>query len=1208
MTLTPFKRSSSTQRATSDVWIVATKGPDCGPHLLLTRGRYSIGRGDCDLSTSDPGLSRHHADLVVDKTCISLLHVTGPTTFECSGTEQKPRLLGVGDEFSLGNTTFKIFSTRAAANGRYSHDRAAPWPPTVTLLPRPASGSRPWLMMATAALPLVIGIILALTMESWFFLAFSAFGLVTGGVPAVIELSARRRLRRRINGTSTQRVREIEDLVPPVGLQVLYSLVRTGTSTYPRQQIQVSHPVRLGEGKVLPPVTLDPASERGPQILPISGPVILTVSAREVGILSGTTAALGPLIRSVVLQLARGCTLANSTLLIVGKTDCLPTEVRFMSSVSASSDVDKAIGQLPELQTSSVVLTTFGTTGTDRLAAAISDIGDHGHPPALIMMLPTSDRTADWSLDVADSRLRRSGEEIIVSLDGISSSTLSQACLATQGELQLPTSDDHQCTGGATPEPQRRISAPIIAWQGSTESSLLSQFGSWEGNPVSLDFVHDGPHVLVAGTTGSGKSELLKAMTLDLICRYGPDQLSMLLLDFKGGATLGPYAETPHCQTLVTDLNAESGERVLDGLRVELQRRESLFREVKAEDYLRYRGIVSPSAAPLPRLLVVVDEFRILSDELPDAVPELMRIATVGRSLGVHLLLATQRPQGVVTVSMRANINTVITLRLLSSLDSNEILGTSAAAELPASLPGLGFMRRAGETPLPFRSLPVEDAEPVWSVQQIGPSFQDCRRVATIHGGPRADSSPAAVLERRTADIPAPRLPVASFAAPLPTELHAVARRFRTQRPPGAIALGLVDDIQRQRLTTLWWTPENQRRIAIVAGPGSSASASLLGLLFTLTHSQPERHIYILDGAGHFGTAAGEPRVAGFVHAGEAERVQELLDVMEAPSTTSYGPAATRILIVSGLAVWASVLGVAEFASLDDRLAGLARTVERQNACVIVIGDRDLVSSRFHALADHRLYLRFGLGQETVMGWPKLKSTGPYPGRAVWTSPLTDEQGVIVQLCTPLPSLPTTVGPPAALPLRRCHRLPTQVAADQLSGAESRLGRYPMGLSAPDHRLWTWTPGRVGLILGGQKTGKSSLLRLIATLFDGSTNIRRLIDPRSAAPDLLLLDEVLGLGDCELAHVDALIRSGTHVVMTAEPDRVGLARLPAVVRMLPPAAILLLNPRQASDGDFPGWRIRPQQQVLPGRALVMSEGTLNQVQCAFVDDGQGLAS
>lgn len=1204
LTLTPFRRPRKPPASTSEIWLVAIKGPDCGPYLLLTRGRYSIGRGDCDLSTSDPALSRHHADIIVDKTSITLLEIPGTAVTDRAAPHPKRRLLGADDEFSLGDTTFRVLSIQADGMELSTHDRRVLWPPPPTHISRPASGSRPWLMIATAGLPLIIGLALALTLGSWFFLAFSAFGLVTGGVPAGIELIARRRLRRRIRSIVTQRIHTLEHTVPPVGLQILQAMVETRAAKPPRRTSGVSHPLRLGSGKVAPPVVLEPPSERGPQVQSVDGPVIITVSPGELGILSGSEPSLGPVLRSSVIQLSYACSLTGSTLLIVGRGDCLPTEVRFLPCVRACNDVDEAIPLLPTLCASSVVLVMFGVSCTERLVTAIRNIDSSWPPPALILAVPTSDARADWNLDVTKSTLSRAEDLVLMAVDGISSPTLAAACTAGLHELEFSRARSTSLDR-AFQAPRRNLADLGPVWQGSSADSLQTQFGNWEGIPVSLDFVGDGPHVLITGTTGSGKSELLKAITMDLVCRYGPDQLSLLLLDFKGGSALGPFAETPHCQNLVTDLNAESSERVLGSLRVELQRRESLFREANAEDYAGYRSRAASAAQPLPRLLVMVDELRVLSDELPDAVPELIRIATVGRSLGVHLLLATQRPQGVVTPSMRANINTIITLRLLSPLESNELLGTSAAAELSASSPGLGFMRRAGDPPVPFRALPLEQNAPAWKVQEIGPSFQDCRLVATIHGTPPADSSPGAVLRRKTADVPDPPFPVTSFAAPLPNELHSIPRRFRIHQPKGSIALGLIDDIQRQRLTPLWLTPELQRRVAVIAGPASSAAATLLGVFDSLIQAEQERHIYVLDGAGHFGAAAGSPRVAGFVSCGEPERVHELLDVFEAAPDAVEEQTATRILLVSGLAVWSAELGASEFAALDDRLAALARRTERENTCIIVTGDRDLTSSRFHSLADHRIYLRFGLGQETVMGWPKLKNTGPYPGRAVWTSPITEEQGVVVQLRTPVASTIYAPGPPTALPQRTCHALPSQVRADQVPSISSGLGRYPIGLLAPDHRTWSWAPGRVGLILGGTGTGKSNLLGLIAAQLGPEFDIRYSMDQLTDEPGLLLLDDVLELTDSELTHVDALIRSGTHVVMSASPERVGLVRLPPAARMLPAAAMLLLNPRQASDGDFPGWRFRPHQRCQPGRALVMRDGTLAQVQCALLGVGDG---
>lgn len=1204
LTLTPFSRPPSSSSSSAEVWLVAVKGPDCGQHLHLARGTYSIGRGECDLHALDPGLSRHHADIVVDRTSIALFQASETSALVPGTSTGTPQLLALGDEFVLGNTTFRIcpIQPEGSAEGAAT---ATIWPPATTSLRGSTTAGRPWLMMTTAVLPLIIGIVLALTLGSWIFLAFSALGLVTGGIPAASELAARKKLRRHICNLSAERIAEIERLVPPVGLRAFRSSDSSGLAI---DMAATEHPLRYGSGSVLPPLTLDPPTDRGPQIVRVPGPVVVTVSPGSLGLIAGAGGLLEAVIRSTVLQLAYSCSRADASLVIVGGAGELPPETRYLPGVRACQNVEGAHAILDGLSPGSVVMAMPGLRDVERLLSMVASVAGSRKSPGVILTGAGQHESANWILDTTASCLGGRDPDLPVSLDGISKPTLAGAAIAAEREIRSGTTPLVGAGSPHRPEPGRRPEDPKIVWKSSSESSLLCRLGGSSEGLRNLDFVSDGPHVLVTGTTGSGKSELLKSMTMDLVCTYGPDQLALVLLDFKGGATLGRYSGTPHCQSLVTDLNVESGERILEGLRVELRRRESVFREADAEDYPRYRRQAPPDAQPIPRLLVIVDEFRVLTDEMPDAVQELMRIATVGRSLGVHLLLSTQRPQGVVTASMRANINTVISLRLLSAIDSQELLGSPVAAELPATTPGLGFMRRAGEAPRHFRSVPVDPEAPIWSVRQIGPDFQDSRVVATVHGREASTTSPSRILAAMTSGSSSPPLPAVSFTPPLPSDVHGIPEMLRRERPHGAIALGLIDDLAHQRVSPLWWHPEKQRRLAVVSGPGSTAPAALLSVLQSLARVEPERHIYVLDGAGYFSSAAKLPRVAGYVGAEEPERVPQLLGVFADPSTGSAVSPATRVLLVSGMAAWAAAMGASAFAALDDQLAALARASEQRNTCLIVIGDRDLMSSRYLALAEHRLYLRFGLGHETIMGWPRLRNTAPFPGRAVWTEPAIDEQGVVAQLCTPPPSSPYGAGPEAHLPLRSCLPLPARVVHNHLSPDGGSPGRYPVGLIGPDNRAWTWEPGPVGVVLGGPSSGKSGLLRLLAHQLGEHVHVGHDVDSERPAPDVLLLDDVLELTDQQLARLDVMIRAGTHVVMTAGPDRTGLMRLPAAARMLPSSAFLVLNPRQASDGEVPGWRLQPHQQAQPGRAVAMVNGTLTQLQCAYVDNGPRAAS
>lgn len=1203
LTLTPFKRSATPGPSTAAVVLLAAKGPDCGQHFSLTRGCYSIGRNDCDLHVLDPAMSRHHADIIVDHTSIELVRATGVPADPDQQGKGEPQFLSLGDEFVLGDTTFRLCPARPRTPDAVTQAQP-PWPPPVTTLRPTSATSRPWLTLTTALLPLAIGVVLALTLGSWIFMAFSALGLVTGGIPATHEISSRRKMRRRIRRLSADLISDLERRIPPIGIQVLYRNPSvSGTRCSNKQHAtSTTHPLRFGSGCVMPPLEIDPPTYRGPQVHPARGPVITDVSPGGLGVLAGAGSMLGPVIRAVTLQLASSCSRTDSSLIIVGSTDLLPAEVRYLPGVRACDGLADRHIQFESLPRGSVVIAMPGFTDMDRLESlARSTAGDRRGPSLILTGINRHDR-ADWTLDTATSTFRDGDRVIHVHLDGLSRSTMASAAIAADPEVVTGSGPRGGLGRSGSTDGAQLDTRSGSPWSGSSASALRCRIGHSADGACDLDFVGDGPHALVIGTTGAGKSELLKSMITDLQHRYGPDQLALVLLDFKGGSTLGPYAETPHCQSLVTDLNAESGERVLAGLRIELQRRESIFRESNVEDYTGYRRLALSEAPPLPRLLVIVDEFRILSDELPDAVQELMRIATVGRSLGMHLLLSTQRPQGVVTASMRANINSVISLRLLSPSDSQELLGSSVAAEIPVSAPGTGFFRRAGEELRPFRSVPVEQPKPSWKILELGPEFQDCHTVATIHGQSAEATSPAMKLAALTSNLACPTMPVSSFAQPLPDELQVLPDHLRREPSDGAIALGMVDDLENQRLSALWWSPEKQRRLGIIAAPGSAASSTLLYMLRELATDEPERHVYLLDGTGAFSPVAALPRVAGYVGTGEPERIQELLDVFTLDGNSPGGPAATRVLVVSGLAAWSAVMGASDFAVLDDRLAALARSAEQRNACLIVLGDRDLMSSRYLALAEHRLYIRFGLGAETTMGWPKLRSTAPLPGRAVWTSPDVDGKGAIVQLCAQLPSGPEIPGPTAKLPVQRCSPLPTTVAVSALGTTHARPGRYPVAVIGPDNRPWIWEPGPVGLILGGPGTGKTSVIKLLADRLKQHVTIAFTVEQDCAPPDVLLLDDVLELPDAELTRIEAMIRAGTRVVMSADPDRSRLMRLPAAARMLSSNAFLLLNPRQAADGDVPGWRIRPHLTEIPGRAVAMVHGTLVQVQCAQAHD------
>ncbi|WP_181273200.1 FtsK/SpoIIIE domain-containing protein [Brevibacterium oceani] len=198
---------------------------------------------------------------------------------------------------------------------------------------------------------------------------------------------------------------------------------------------------------------------------------------------------------------------------------------------------------------------------------------------------------------------------------------------------------------------------------------------------VGIDLFADGPHALVAGTTGSGKSLLLQTWLLSMALARPPRRLRFVLIDFKGGATFAPLQDLPHTDSVLDDFDSGLAFRALVSVRAEITRRERLL----AADGCAH---ILDLAEPPPQLVVVIDEFHALMATHPRAADLLEHLTALGRSLGVHLILATQRPLGVVTGQMKANINIRVCLRVRDETDSFDVIGTDDGALLPVDRPG----------------------------------------------------------------------------------------------------------------------------------------------------------------------------------------------------------------------------------------------------------------------------------------------------------------------------------------------------------------------------------------------------------------------------------------------------------------------------------------------------------------------------------------
>lgn len=233
-------------------------------------------------------------------------------------------------------------------------------------------------------------------------------------------------------------------------------------------------------------------------------------------------------------------------------------------------------------------------------------------------------------------------------------------------------------------------------WASSTVfQSMATPIGISKTSTIYLD-LHDkahGPHGLVAGTTGSGKSEILQTYILSTATLFHPYEIAFLIIDFKGGGMVNQFKELPHLLGAITNIDGKEINRSLKSIKAELQKRQRLFAEAEVNHIDKYikKFKTGEATQPLPHLIIIVDEFAELKAEQPEFMKELISAARIGRSLGVHLILATQKPSGQVNEQIWSNSRFKLCLKVQNQEDSNEVLKSPLAAEIKE--PGRAYLQ-----------------------------------------------------------------------------------------------------------------------------------------------------------------------------------------------------------------------------------------------------------------------------------------------------------------------------------------------------------------------------------------------------------------------------------------------------------------------------------------------------------------------------------
>lgn len=702
--------------------------------------------------------------------------------------------------------------------------------------------------------------------------------------------------------------------------------------------------------------------------------------------------------------------------------------------------------------------------------------------------------------------------------------------------------------------------------------STRAVLGTGYDGDFAVDLVRDGPHALIAGTTGSGKSELLQTLVATLAVANRPDEMTFVLVDYKGGSAFAECADLPHTVGLVTDLDTHLVERALISLGAELRRREHLLAVAGAKDLVDYQDKRNRGAAlgPLPRLLLVIDEFASMVRELPNFVAGLVNIAQRGRSLGIHLVLATQRPSGAVTGDIRANTNLRIALRTTDTNESRDIIDAPDAGEISSSAPGRAYARLGPSALLPFQAgrvggrRPAERAEtsvvtPV-SVMEVGwkevggPIMRRIEHGGGPSQGAVTDLAVLAGAVARAAESagigrqPSPWLPA------LP-ELVQVSE-LRAADGSGPVGYGLVDLPAEQSREELTFDLDRSGHLHIIGSQRTGRSQALRTLAAALSqaHSVEDFHLYAIDcGNGALNALTSLPHCGAVVDRNQVERLGRLLDRLGAELA-----ARQALLGGRGVADLAELRGLLppgerpphlmlmvdrfevferEFATFDngsylERMLRLMRDGAGVGIHLVLAGDRVLGSGRFAGTTEDKIVLR--MNDRTDYSAVGLNARDVPeelpPGRGIRARDMSEVQIAVLGrdvsgggqalVLTGLGEALTTreSGVPAD---RRPMRL--DVLPDRISYADARALRGPgeavpmrpivgvsgdtLAIVGPD---LTEVPTFV--VAGPPRSGRSTALAAIArSLLEAGTGLLVLAPRRSPLRDLAGLPGVSGV-------------------------------------------------------------------------------------------------
>lgn len=738
------------------------------------------------------------------------------------------------------------------------------------------------------------------------------------------------------------------------------------------------------------------------------------------------------------------------------------------------------------------------------------------------------------------------------------------ACIALASLLDLeagPTfasqlQDPQSAAGSAQSDPSEL-----------SPTQLRACLGVGAAGQAWVDLVTDGPHALVVGTTGAGKSELLTSWLVQLAWSQPPEALQLILVDYKGGTCLGPLKRLPHCVDLLTDLEPAATARAIEAISAQLRRREQILRKSNCKDITEYEQLRrhQPSLAPLARMLVVVDEFATLAATQEELLEHLLRLAAQGRSLGMHLILATQHPHGALSTSITANAALRVCLRMLDASEGAPLLGHGDLPDLPRAPGFLCLSTQRGHFRCPYAGTAQESAVWIDACVKAAQALAPCQ-------SPWLAPPPANLTFTQAQQL------LAAHGAPAPAKGLASSLASSRQN----LALALCDLPEQLAYGAFNW--DSTTPLGIFGTSASGRSAALRQLANSASQAGLVTHVISAD--------LNQLPLPSAALAGSQLDTFHPCEILRLTQLALEGRLRDQLLLIDDLDCVGeaidTVLGLGEGRDVLEKLVNASR---RGMFALALAGDLANAPMRWCANISQRLYL--GVCSDALADQAGLKRCQQAPnqvGAGVLTlashwcpaqillAPVLPASGANLPASvvdSPASALDTTTAPVVALP----ENVPT-------------CPPWALGLGGDQARPWCPQLSQGLLIIGPAGSGRSTAL---ARIYD----ILQVTDP-TLAQRAIFIDNLDQACLSATNAVETALNDGTPVFATALTSRAANTYSGPLAQLRSLSPLLLLAPGLGEGTQLANVRstrwLDPHRQHLPGRGIVIASSQITPVQ------------